>query len=220
MSRKRLDNLDPQRQRILFDAAAAEFAAKGFDAASLNRILEHSGMSKSSLYYYFEDKADLFTTLMERTLSAMFTQVGGFDPQALTAQTYWSELERLYGKTLAVAGEHPWIMQFGGMVHGLRADPKRAASTGRLFRTARQWVGVLLARGQALGVVRSDLPDSLCIDVTMGLFEALDRWVVTHWPELTAEEREALPAAHMGLFLDVLSPRGERQGQPQVNGPV
>ena len=69
MSRSRFENLEPDKQQRLIDSAAEEFAAKGYDAASLNRILELAGMSKSSLYYYFDDKADLFTTLVDRSLA-------------------------------------------------------------------------------------------------------------------------------------------------------
>src|SRR5215469_14575411 len=50
VSRRRFENLDADRQQRLFDSAAEEFGARGYDAASLNRILERSGMSKSSLY--------------------------------------------------------------------------------------------------------------------------------------------------------------------------
>ena len=64
MSPRRLDKLDDERKKRLFESAAEEFADKGYDGASLNRILKQSGMGKSSLYYYFDDKADLFTTLI------------------------------------------------------------------------------------------------------------------------------------------------------------
>jgi AcrR family transcriptional regulator len=212
MSRNRLENLDPERQRVLFEAAAEEFTAKGFDAASLNRILERTGMSKSSLYYYFDDKADLFVTLVERSMAILFKHLGHFDPEELTAETYWSDFERRYGKGIAFISGNGWLVQFGAMFYGLRGDPKRGAATGRLFQAARHWVGIIIRKGQALGVVRTDLPESLLIDSAMGLLESLDRWVVAHWEDLTPAEREALPAAHIGLFRDLLStPEGLKQ---------
>ncbi|MEZ5364881.1 MAG: TetR/AcrR family transcriptional regulator [Bryobacterales bacterium] len=205
MGRRRLDNLDPERQKALFEAAAEELAANGFDGASLNRILERSGMSKSSLYYYFEDKADLFTTMMERTIGILFRQIGPFDPEALTAETFWSDLERRYGEAVAIVSGNPWFVRFGGIFYGLRDDPKRGAATGRLFLAVRRWIGTILARGRTLGVVRSDLPEPLLVDTAMALFESLDRWVVEHWQQMSDEERRALPALHMGLFRDLLA---------------
>lgn len=207
MSRPRFENLDPERQKTLFEAAAEEFTAKGFDGASLNRILEKSGMSKSSLYYYFDDKADLFTTLVERSMAVLLRQIGAFDPAELTAETYWTEFEIRYRKLIAIVSGNGWLVKLGGMFYSLRADPKRGASTGRIFQVVRHWVGSLIARGQELGVVRSDLPDSLLVDSAMGLLESLDRWVVAHWTELTEADRAALPAAHIGMFRDLLAVR-------------
>ena len=117
MNRKRLDKLDPERQRVLFEAAAEEFAAKGFEAASLNRILEKSGMGKSSLYYYFDDKADLFTMLMERSLAVLFGQLGAFDPDSLTAEGFWSEIAEYYRRALRIVSVNDWLARFGGLFY-------------------------------------------------------------------------------------------------------
>ena len=206
MGRNRLENLDPERQRVLFEAASEEFAAKGFDGASLNRILERTGMSKSSLYYYFDDKADLFVTLVERSLAILFKHIGQFDPEELTAENFWGDFERRYGKAVAFVSGNGWLVRFGAMFYALRGDPGCGAPTGRLFQAARHWVGIILRRGQALGVVRGDLPESLLVDSAMGLCESLDRWVVAHWDELTPAERAALPEEHIGLFRDLLAP--------------
>jgi AcrR family transcriptional regulator len=41
---------------------------KALRGASLNRILEQAGISKGSAYYYFDDKADVFLTVVQRYL--------------------------------------------------------------------------------------------------------------------------------------------------------
>ena len=207
MSRPRFENLDPERQRVLFEVASEEFAANGFDGASLNRILEKTGMSKSSLYYYFDDKADLFTTLIERSISVLMRRVGDFDPEALTAETFWDDFEDRYEKAVTLAHGNGWLIKFGAIFYSLRSNPNTGAPTGRLFQAVRYWVGVIIERGQKLGVIRQDIPNSLLIDSTMGLFESLDRWVVTHWDDLSDDERNALPATHISLFRDLLESR-------------
>lgn len=205
MSRRRLQNLDDDRQKRLFESAAEEFAAHGFDGASLNRILEKAGMSKSSLYYYFDDKADLFVTLIERSLGILFKEIGGFDPDALTAETFWTTFEDLYGRAVIVVGRNAWLVRFGGMFYRLRGNPSEGSATGRVFQAARTWVGIIITRGQTLGVVRTDLPQSLLIDSAMALLETLDRWVVTHWNELDEAARQELPHKHIELFRRLLS---------------
>jgi len=99
------------------------------------------------------------------------------------------------------------LVTFGRMFCRLCGDPEKAAPTGRIYQGARRWLGQLILRGQELGVVRTDLPDSLLIDSAMGLGEALDRWVVAHWDDYTPEERIDMAHQHMGLFRGLLEDR-------------
>ncbi len=58
-------NLPEEKRRAVTEAAADEFARYGFKAASINRIVANSGISKGSFYQYFEDKLDVFKHLMD-----------------------------------------------------------------------------------------------------------------------------------------------------------
>lgn len=205
MTRRRFDNLDPERQKRIFEIATEEFGEKGYDAASLNRIIGRSGMGKSSFYYYFDDKADLFNTLLERTFADLFNQIGGIDLAGLTAETFWKSIEDLCQQAAEVMGRDIAFVRLGRMFYRQRNDPKEASSTGRLFETGRLWVGAAISRGQELGVVRTDLPVSLLIDCTMGLLEALDRWSVAHWEEMDETAQPRMVSAQIGLLRRVLA---------------
>lgn len=50
------------RSRIL-TAARMAFAQLGFDSASMSRIAKQAKVDKSSLYYFFKDKEDLFASV-------------------------------------------------------------------------------------------------------------------------------------------------------------
>ncbi|HPE49350.1 MAG TPA: TetR/AcrR family transcriptional regulator [Hyphomonas sp.] len=206
MSRSRFENLEPDKQQRLIDSAAEEFAAKGYDAASLNRILELAGMSKSSLYYYFDDKADLFTTLVDRSLAYLFRQVGGFDDSKLTAENFWDEMEATALRFIMLGNSNAWYVKMGRMFYRLRSDPAHSAPTERSFAAARRWLTDLVRKGQALGAVRTDLPETLMVDAAMGLGEALDLWVLRHWDELPDEARLRMAHDQVGLFRRLLSP--------------
>ena len=60
MPTKRFENIDPERKKKILDAARLEFIRNGYDGASLNTIIREAGISKGSLYYYFEDKIDIY----------------------------------------------------------------------------------------------------------------------------------------------------------------
>jgi AcrR family transcriptional regulator len=47
-------------------AAARVFAARGFDATSLDAIAEEAGFSRGAVYYNFADKEELFLELLDR----------------------------------------------------------------------------------------------------------------------------------------------------------
>jgi AcrR family transcriptional regulator len=49
----------------LLEAAAAVFAEKGFQAASVDEIAARAGTSKGALYWHFDSKDDLFFALLE-----------------------------------------------------------------------------------------------------------------------------------------------------------
>lgn len=63
---RRIAGMDPHKRRQILDGAQAIFHAQGFDAASMNEIAAAAGVSKGTLYVYFEDKEHLFIALIER----------------------------------------------------------------------------------------------------------------------------------------------------------
>jgi AcrR family transcriptional regulator len=206
MSPRRLEKLDAERRERLFQSAAEEFAERGYDAASLNRIIERAGMGKSSLYYYFDDKADLFTTIVERAVALLIKEIGGLDPARLTAETYWDELEALCRAATELSARDVWYVRLGRLFYQLRGNRREGGATDRMFRAARAWIETIIRRGQELGVVRTDLPTTLLVDGTLGLGEALDRWFVGHWDDFDTAERAQLASQQLSLFRRLLSP--------------
>src|SRR5688572_8329217 len=73
-TRPKRDSNPPEagtRDRI-FAAAAAEFAARGFAGANVDRIARAAGVTKAMVYYHFTSKA----TLYQEILGEMFHAVG------------------------------------------------------------------------------------------------------------------------------------------------
>ncbi len=55
---------DDARQAIL-DSAIATFARKGYAGTSVQDVLQATGLSKPTLYYYFKSKAGLFQAILD-----------------------------------------------------------------------------------------------------------------------------------------------------------
>jgi AcrR family transcriptional regulator len=61
---------DPAKREQIIDGAKRVFMRMGFDAASMNDITREAGVSKGTIYVYFENKEDLFAAMVERERSA------------------------------------------------------------------------------------------------------------------------------------------------------
>src|SRR5215475_5511991 len=88
-----------KRERLLM-IAAREFGLHGYEAASMNRILDEAGIGKSSAYYYFEDKADLFCSVVEHSVERLGLAASVADVQTLTAETFWAAFTTAHDQPL------------------------------------------------------------------------------------------------------------------------
>ena len=171
----------------LLDVAAQEFAASGFADTSINRILERAGMSKGAAYYYFEDKADLFITVVRYCAGRLQLLDQAVDPAQLDAASFWPTFAALRRQPLLRAYEQPWL--FGA----LKAAGRTLTEVGEqsaLARFAAEFIGrvmLFVKRGQALGVIRRDLGDELVFGWLQALDRASDDWMLAHWGDLDPE---------------------------------
>src|SRR3974390_692038 len=55
---------DNTKRRQIVQGARAMFLARGFDAASMSDIARAAGVSKGTLYVYFENKEQLFEAIV------------------------------------------------------------------------------------------------------------------------------------------------------------
>ena len=67
--------LTPEKQQTVFNAAAAEFARHGYDAANTNVIARRAGVSVGSLFQYFSTKQSLFLALVDYGTQTLLSPV-------------------------------------------------------------------------------------------------------------------------------------------------
>ena len=65
-SGRRIAGEDPATREQILDGAKRVFMEEGFEAASMNDITRAAGVSKGTIYVYFENKEDLFGSMIER----------------------------------------------------------------------------------------------------------------------------------------------------------
>lgn len=65
----RSDNAPNLAETKLLESALHHFAEKGYEGTSIREIIESAGVTRPVLYYYFENKEDLFRRLVEMKFS-------------------------------------------------------------------------------------------------------------------------------------------------------
>jgi AcrR family transcriptional regulator len=71
----KFEALDGEKQQRILNAAMKEFASKGYDHASTNRIVEGAGIAKGLLFHYFKSKKRLYLYLYDRGLRILTEEV-------------------------------------------------------------------------------------------------------------------------------------------------
>ena len=188
MVRTRFAKLPQPQQQVILSTALDEFAAHGFHDASLNRVIEAAGISKGSFYYYFDGKDDLYAHVARVELERLLTRVPPFDlASATTPDAFWSALETFYLQSMAALKSAP---QLASLLRGWIAaasSPALREAQQELLQAVVPWMERLLAEGQRIGAVRTDLPSGLLIAIAGGMGQAMDTWMLT---QATADPAE------------------------------
>jgi AcrR family transcriptional regulator len=217
VARPRFKNLDEETRKRILEAGAVEFAERGFEGTSLNQLLDRLGMSKGAFYYYFDDKEDLFTTVVDHAWSTLLP-VEKFDLGMLDASTFWPTLQSLMQEASARIHANPWVVGFSRLMYNPPKTVGVRAALAHKFDEARRWQADLIHRGQEVGVVRSDLPAELLKVMLVGADEAGDRWMVENWKRFEADEIERIVDEVFAIFRRMLEPPPAEEILPHHEG--
>jgi AcrR family transcriptional regulator len=210
VARPRFHKLPAAQQETILRVALTEFATHGFGDASLNRIIEASGISKGSLYYYFDSKEDLYAHVARRELGGLVEREGPFvvPAQDSDPEAFWAALTDYYLRLMrALLADR----ELSSLVRGwivAAGNPALQEIQQQLEQTALPWIVAVLAAGQQIGAVRTDLPSELLLAVAFGMGQAMDVWLVgsrTADADVGLPIEQAVPAL-MGMMRRALQP--------------
>ena len=184
----RYNKLPAEKRERLMEAAAKEFAAYGFEDASVNRILETVQMSKGAAYYYFEDKVDLFFAVIQFCIERLKFNLA-FDPATITAENFWPIFAEQRRLPLLASFEQPWLFAAVRAAERLSPAALQREPLANLASQVRTRLMSILMLGQKLGVIRTDISLDIIFAWIQALDAASDHWMLAHWSEL---DREAI----------------------------
>lgn len=205
MPRPRFSKLPMKKQEHILEAAAKEFAAHGFDSASMNQILNEAGISKGAAYYYFDDKADLYATTVLHYSQELMADIS-YDLARFSAANFWDELAAIYRQQFTSYAERPWVFGVAKAGGALTLEMLATGPLVELWQQAQFLLAQLIQQGRELGVIRTDLPEDLLLSLLISVDDAHDRWLYAHWSELSPADLEQAADRISDILRRLLSP--------------
>jgi AcrR family transcriptional regulator len=197
--RPRFHSLADERQQRILRAALDEFSTHGFAGASLNRIITEAGLTKGSMYYYFDGKEDLYAHVIRAQVEQLIDSAGPFPiPTATEAPAFWSTIEEYCLRLTQELDASPRIASLLRDWMSGAGAPAMQGAQREAERPALAWAAQALAAGQAVGAVRADIPDALLLTVSSAIARVIDAWVIAQSPD-----PQDHPAA-VGTIVDIL----------------
>jgi AcrR family transcriptional regulator len=174
----RYGGLDPEKRRHLMDVAIARFAEKGYEGASLNEILASAGFGKSSYYYYFADKEDLFATVLEEFWTRIEGELPDMSLDDIDAASYWPTLERGFASFAAIGARH---LDLIALVRDIRNFWRHPTPRIRpIVDKVVGWQRALIELGRSLGTVRTDIDIEWLLAITEAADQAVDERLLSY----------------------------------------
>lgn len=138
----------------IFDAAATQFSANGYDGVSMDDIAKAAAVNKAMIYYHFADKLALYRAIVAAGLSTM-----GETAAAIAAgpSTPADKLDAFIEAFVRMTEARPWMpaIMLREIAEGApRLDP----ATLQHMRTVVMSFATILKHGQQLKVFRAIHP--------------------------------------------------------------
>jgi AcrR family transcriptional regulator len=169
---------DFEHRAELLAAALDEFCERGYDAASLNRILTVSRVSKGQLYHHFASKEGLYLSLVEWMIDEKLAWIAARHIEPPGEHDFFAAVRTQIGASLAFAAARPDIDRLSRALLAERERPIFDAVTKRFGFTTDSPLAELVRAHHAAGAFQSNL--------TLDFVTRLVMLVVNHLPELLA----------------------------------
>ncbi|MGM0596329.1 MAG: TetR/AcrR family transcriptional regulator [Myxococcota bacterium] len=176
MPHTRFYNLSAEKQQEYYNIALKEFSSKGFRKTSLNQIIKKLGISKGTMYYYFEGKKDLYFYVIKSIIKDMNNIFeNNFYPK--NASEYWEYTSDIAKKKIRLLMKKPAYLNIS----------RDFIKNSETFVNSREMVEIMefmnsilhqfLKKGRELGAVRKSIPEDLLINILFSCGLAMDKWI-------------------------------------------
>jgi len=189
----RFESLEKSLKARILDVSKHEFAAHGYEGASYNKIIQKIGISKGSMYYYFENKEDLFITCF---LDAFTRAADGFGldfasfPFENHEESYWDSIKVFSSKQWNGVLQHPLFMSLLRQLVSMGTDHPLFRKLNLLCEGLSEYgdIMAILQHGVEIGAIRSDVP----LTVLVRMSQEHEVWLIQELQEERLDEQQVV----------------------------
>jgi len=157
------DDLTNERRAQILQAAAVVFARSGVDGARMDDIVTESGLSKGSLYWYFDSKQDIVIALVDEVLRGEYE---GLKQLIKSPGTVFERLTTFVDTHAAVFSQHPTLGKLGLEFYAMSGRvPQIKEFIRRYYQDYIDALVELLQQGRDWGELAIDDPTELAVNL-------------------------------------------------------
>nr|WP_205807291.1 TetR/AcrR family transcriptional regulator [Micromonospora sp. HNM0581] len=152
------------------------FTEHGYEATSLREVAERLGVTKAALYYHFNSKDEIVTSVVEDWLGRMDALIAWAESQPATPATRRAVIERY--ADMMFSGGQPSVMRFFEQ----NQTALKSLSAGRELRGRMFRLSTALCQG--------DESPRAQLRTVLALFAVHSSWFAVRTPDITDAERK------------------------------
>ncbi|UCB44624.1 MAG: TetR/AcrR family transcriptional regulator, partial [Spirochaetota bacterium] len=172
MSKREDDTKREQKRTAIMAAALKVFSKKGYSPAALDEVAREAQIAKGTLYLYFQDKQDLFSSTILHVIDNLATKmIEGLDESMTTLEILrnvaYIELEYFSKNT-----------EFFGLIHTAMSgnllgehEPLINKITERRFELI-SYLNEVIQRAKKEGLIREEIDTEEIVYSYLGMVEA------------------------------------------------
>ncbi len=200
MPKETFHNLHEAKKQKIIEAAISEFETYHYDQASVNRIVENSGISKGSFYQYFDDKKDIYLYILNIIVTKKMTYItpalqNPFD------HPFFEVVRDMNRCGLQFAKEHPRFMRIGNRFLQDKTHPIFLEVMAGNEKIATDVYEQLLKRAIEKGDIRKDID----VPFTAHMLFSLSSQMVTFNANMTQDVWLDNMMASLDKLLDLMA---------------
>ena len=188
----RYESIDESLKTRILDVSKEEFGAHGYEGASYNKIIQKIGISKGSMYYYFENKEDLFITcfLDEARLAGMLSFEMNKLSEVVDHEVYWDSIKMISSQQCNDVLHHPLFMSLMRQLVSLGSDHPIFRKLNAECEGLSEYgeLMYLLEHGVQMEAIRDDVP----LNVLIRMNTEYEVWLLQEMQEERLNEQQVV----------------------------